>query len=502
MLTFPTFLFKPTSVRAQLVAGGESGGQATSGVEPIGPFPDGGAWRISFGQFALWDRDDLMAKRALDAALDNGAAPVIVPLGDRLHAPVIAPPAALASPDDVIWDDAASWTPVEVTAAVTADAAAGDTALSFDFAGPLAPEAGAFFSIAGATGWRLYQIERLTDNGGGNYAAALRPALREAAPIATLLNFEGPRCTCRLEGDPATVLEWLRFGQGGPITFVETFPNVTAATVYAHDTRKYLLLDTPGRGIWHVPLDWQNAGATFEAISGGAAGSGVAGLFGGVSGAGGAYALEDRDGTRFEFVPGQWVAFEVGRGGKAAALFSPLSAMDSRPSWLGHPDAARAECVVYAAATSSVTAGAQIGASRGRVRHRGGNGAATQFNPGPGSGGGGAGGPNGDGGDVPSSIGGGAGTGIGGAGDAGFGGAGGDPAGTLNGAAGSELGGGLAGSGGGGAAVLAAGVGPLGGNGGLYGGGGGVGDFTANGGKGGRGGKGCILISWLGDASL
>lgn len=232
MLTFPSFLFKPTSIRARLVGAGASGGRSMANVEQISEASGGGLWSITLGEMDLWERTELMPWRAMEAALDNGGAPIIVPIGDRLHAPLISPaPAVLAFPDDAIWDDTAlSFTPVEVDATLSADAALRATTIDFDCAAPPVPLIGGeyFAVLHPVQGWRLYLIIRLTDNGGGNYTAQVRPPLREAMTSGDALNFEAPRLICHLDGDPDTVLELLKFGKGGPISFRETFPNLSA----------------------------------------------------------------------------------------------------------------------------------------------------------------------------------------------------------------------------------------------------------------------------------
>jgi hypothetical protein len=231
MLVFPTRLFNPTSLRVRPIGAAASGGRSMAGIEQLGALSGGGLWSITFGEVNLWAREKFMAWRALEAALDSGATPILVPLGDRRHAPVTSPPVSLAFDDDALWDDGSGWTASEVTATTTADAALRATSLTFAFAGPVDLVGGEFLSVlhAGGLGWRLYQIVRLTDNGGGSYTAVIRTPLRAAVASGTPLNFEAPRCVCRLDGDPGTVLDMLRFGAGGPVSFVETFPSLATA---------------------------------------------------------------------------------------------------------------------------------------------------------------------------------------------------------------------------------------------------------------------------------
>lgn len=223
-LVFPVKRFNPTSLKVGIVGAAVSGGRSVGGVEPLGEFSGGGLWSIEFGAAILNARDNMMTWRALEAALDNGAAPIIVPLGDRRNQPIVSKaPGTVAFSDLSLFDDATSWTPLEVDAVTNADASLRATRISFTYTGlPLI--GGEHFSILHAVwGWRLYRIIRIISLVGDVYTVDIRTPLRAAVASGTPLNFESPRCVCRVDGDITALLDMLRFGTGGPAKFIETF---------------------------------------------------------------------------------------------------------------------------------------------------------------------------------------------------------------------------------------------------------------------------------------
>lgn len=226
---FPTRLFNPASLGVRLVGAGLAGGVSLSGDAQFAEFSGGGRWMVEFGETAIWTPAKVKAWRRIAAASDGGATPILVPLADRRHQPVLNP---LSTPDGfglATWDDGVGpWTPDQVDASPTSDAALGATELTFSYAGPLPLEGGEHFSILHPTwGWRLYRITRVKSGGAGTGDATVvdfRPPLREAVgtgdspPI--LLNFDSPRCLMRADGDFDLSLDQIRFGKGSA-RFVE-----------------------------------------------------------------------------------------------------------------------------------------------------------------------------------------------------------------------------------------------------------------------------------------
>lgn len=225
---FPSRLFRPTSLQARLIGAAMTAPANLAGEAQFSEVSGGGRWVIDFGEAALWTPDKVKAWRALSAALDNGAMPVLVPLADRRHQPVTNP---LVTPDPfglTIWDDGETpWTPDQVTAPVTATALLGATELTFSYTAPKALVGGEHFSIEHPTwGWRLHRVTRVKSGGAGSGDTTVvdfRPPLREAISSdspATLLNFDSPRCLMRVDGDMSETVDMGRFGKASA-RFVE-----------------------------------------------------------------------------------------------------------------------------------------------------------------------------------------------------------------------------------------------------------------------------------------
>ena len=222
MLVFPTRLYRPQSLRVTLLGAALDGGRSLAGESQFADFAAGGIWEVEFGEAPAWRRDQVLAWRAFAAAADSGAADVVVPLADRRHQPLVNP---LSTSDPFglsVWDDGLTpWTPDQVTAEVTADAALGDTELACTFDGPVRLTGGEHFSILHPNwGWRLHRITRVRAGGlgtGDPTVVDFRPPLREAIVAgdspATLLNFDSPRCLMHLDGEVDLSVEQLRFGR-------------------------------------------------------------------------------------------------------------------------------------------------------------------------------------------------------------------------------------------------------------------------------------------------
>jgi hypothetical protein len=222
--TFPARLFNPPTYSVRLADGAVEGPLPLAGDPGLEAFANGGRWVFDFAETPLPRRDQLLAWRELSAAADWGATSVIVPVCDRRHQAL--DPVAYAG-DDLfglrVWHDVLHWAPDQVESAFAVTYDRGATTVSFSFDGPVAVEAGVQFSVLGRHwGWRLYRIVRVISDLAGVVTAEIRPPLREWAKAGELLNFDTPRCTCRIDGPIEPMLERLRLGQG-VARFVETF---------------------------------------------------------------------------------------------------------------------------------------------------------------------------------------------------------------------------------------------------------------------------------------
>lgn len=229
MLVFPTRLFNPNSLRIRLTGGAVTGGRSLGGGAQYGEMSGGGLWAATFGEVNLDDRALMMAWQALEAALQNGAAPIIVPLWDRIHQPINPTLTSVPFDDTTLWDDTVAWDQAEVDAEVTSPANLRATQLSFTFSAPKPLIGGEHFSILhGANkGWRMYRVTRVVSGGAGSGDATtvqFEPPLRAAVANDTPLNFDTPRFVARVDGDISALIDFLRFGRGPGASFVECFP--------------------------------------------------------------------------------------------------------------------------------------------------------------------------------------------------------------------------------------------------------------------------------------
>lgn len=227
---FPTRLFAPKGLRPRPLGQALSGGAALAGEENFGDVSGGGRWVVDFGETTLWTPAKILQWRALEAAADGGATPILVPLADRLHQPITPKYTGADTFGLSTWvADATAWTIEEVTATVSANAALGATTLSFTYTNTSSVKTlvpGMHFAILHPTwGWRLYRIIRVTAGGIGAGEATtvvFRTPLREAVTAGAHLNFDSPRCVMRVDGDISADVQANRFGKA-QARFVE-FP--------------------------------------------------------------------------------------------------------------------------------------------------------------------------------------------------------------------------------------------------------------------------------------
>lgn len=221
MLVCPTRLFAPTSLQARLVGAAlGTGSAALNSEQGFVDVAGGGRWMLEFGEATLRTRDLVLAWRRMVTLLDGGATPILVPLADRRHQPINPQYTGTDTFGLDTWvDDPTSWSPVEVTAPLSADAALGATELSFALTAPLRLQGGERLSILHSTySWRIYEIGRVKTGGTVGSAVAttvtIRPPLREAVSSGDQLNLESPRGVFQSVGDLSETLTMLRIGKG------------------------------------------------------------------------------------------------------------------------------------------------------------------------------------------------------------------------------------------------------------------------------------------------
>lgn len=229
MLVFPPRLFRPQTVLPVLTGGAVSGGRNLGGTAQYGEMSGGGLWQIEQRGITILNREIFMAFRALASAARNGATPLIVPVEDRKHQPINPKLTTTPFDDLTLWDDTVAWDQAEVDAIVTTAAALRATTLHFTYTGPKRLVGGELLSAlhGGNKGWRLYSADQIVSGGLGTGDATvinISPPLRAAVGVDTPLNFDSPRCVCRVVGGlPALYNRLDRTGTADAV-FEECFP--------------------------------------------------------------------------------------------------------------------------------------------------------------------------------------------------------------------------------------------------------------------------------------
>ncbi|MBI1179099.1 MAG: hypothetical protein GC201_00975 [Alphaproteobacteria bacterium] len=214
------FNFDDQDIRIALQS--TSSGTSLSGIEePI--VTDGGGRLIAeFKNGTLLSREQNLLWRAMTAAMDGGATPVIVMFCDARHQP-LGSPSYVPHSDDTPFDDDSLYSGGGYSDIESAqNKALRSTTMRIkinstekDIIG------GEWFGIEHATwGWRAYNVISITKFSGIQYDIEFRPPLREAIVSGDVLDFNRPRCQMRVAQATSNPLSMGRTG-GADIAFVE-----------------------------------------------------------------------------------------------------------------------------------------------------------------------------------------------------------------------------------------------------------------------------------------
>lgn len=210
------FQFRDQDIRR--VGSTVSGGTSLSGIDDPNETDGGGYWQADFTNGSTRRRSDTLAWRAINAAMDNGSASIIVRFCDRLHQPVGGEMGVAGSPD--AFENDRSFRGPGVIASATSSAALRATSLNITIQSERALIGGERFTVTHPT-WAERCYEVATVDGA---TITFRPPLREAVTAGTVLDFDDPRCKMRRISDPSNALNIGRYGQ--------------CAIVFAEDMRK------------------------------------------------------------------------------------------------------------------------------------------------------------------------------------------------------------------------------------------------------------------------
>lgn len=192
-VTWPECSLIPRRINVDVVSPTVSAGRAFSGFEQVLK-PDAGFWRITYYDIAVRSRAEALLWRQIETDLNGRVGTICVPVYEG----------KLSAVD--ILAVAVTQYPIGAASVGIVQTAGADI------------RAGMHFSV----GEWLYRIKSVTDPGQGYTLAKIWPPLRAIIQAAEPLEFNLPRCRCRLERDDSMDinLELLRFGNPS-VTFVE-----------------------------------------------------------------------------------------------------------------------------------------------------------------------------------------------------------------------------------------------------------------------------------------
>ncbi|HQS96679.1 MAG: hypothetical protein B7Y36_18735 [Novosphingobium sp. 28-62-57] len=223
MRVFPTYAFSFSDMEADIERQVLTGGTALSGSEDVIAIDGGGRVFAQFGDPYLDEPEMALAWKACGDALQGGALPVIVPLGDLRH----QFNRDIRIPLSLPWWTEAEYATGASGAALSANAALRATTLllALDFLpGPL--RAGMWLSINHvALRHRAYRIKDVVSQTSTAAEIELSHPLREATLSGVAVELHDPRCVMRLDGEMRSPSN-MGYATGSPIRFVEHFPAI------------------------------------------------------------------------------------------------------------------------------------------------------------------------------------------------------------------------------------------------------------------------------------
>lgn len=222
-LVWPNFYAEEIDWR--LYGGTVSGGTSLGGVTQVGHLSGGPMWRVSLGAIVLATRDDLLAARAMQAALDGGATPVIVAANECWFTPQESATGVPHSDDSPFSDDAL-YSGGTIEASFGASAALRAASVTLNLTGATSLRGGEHFSVDhAAEGRRMYRIMGITGGTDEAPVVSIRPLLREAVSSGDLVDFNRPSCLMHLVGELAVPSQHGVWAETG-VTFEEWFGEV------------------------------------------------------------------------------------------------------------------------------------------------------------------------------------------------------------------------------------------------------------------------------------
>jgi hypothetical protein len=197
-----------------------SGGTSLAGEDDLVATDGGGRVFCEFSDAYLDDPDVALAWSAIGAGLDDGATPIIVPVGDadmQQRGDITTPPSGDPWWTENDFADGASGITLSAPAALRATL----LVLSIDL-GEKPIRAGIWFSIDHATyRHRAYKVVEVVAQDATSATIRIRTPLREATAAGAQANFSDPKCMMRVDGSMQGPRS-MGFAEGS-VRFVEDF---------------------------------------------------------------------------------------------------------------------------------------------------------------------------------------------------------------------------------------------------------------------------------------
>lgn len=195
---FPAFYAEDVEWRPE--GGSITGGVGVGGARQVGFFAGGPLWRLTMSGIVLASTEELKAARAVQAALDDGAAVWEIGPDQCWFRPVAdITSGTVPHSDGTPFSDGSEYaaSPVIATVAVGAAERASEITIQISQGGPII--GGEDFSLDHpAMGRRMYRVTSIvSDNGTGLYTLKIRPLLREAVSSLVEADFNNPSCLMR-----------------------------------------------------------------------------------------------------------------------------------------------------------------------------------------------------------------------------------------------------------------------------------------------------------------
>lgn len=210
MLTFPTHLFNPRSIKLQPSGVVVTGGESLSGSIDTIQTDGGGLWIAQMTGIELLTPDAIRAWRAWEDTLASGTVKVLVPVADVRQAPRPMIGGRLSSPsafhnasDDPYFPEAVGFATPWILAKATAPAPLRSTQVTIEIERGARLRGGEVFAITHAgAGRRVYRVVRVLSRPSAQEAVVqIRTPLREAIADNTVLDFDWPSLVATLLPD-------------------------------------------------------------------------------------------------------------------------------------------------------------------------------------------------------------------------------------------------------------------------------------------------------------